>query len=60
MPTHRSEPIPYAMTGETLRAYVDDTLGSRETAAPPRRCCAKCRTPYNCGNTKCRCHGRKR
>lgn len=21
-----------------------------------RRCCARCRTPYNCGNPFCRCH----
>lgn len=20
------------------------------------RCCARCRTPYNCGNKECRCH----
>lgn len=20
------------------------------------RCCAKCRTPYNCGNKSCSCH----
>lgn len=21
-----------------------------------RRCCARCRTPYNCGNPGCACH----
>ena len=21
-----------------------------------RRCCAKCKTPYNCGNPACACH----
>jgi hypothetical protein len=20
------------------------------------RCCARCRTPYNCGHKECRCH----
>ena len=23
---------------------------------PVKRCCAKCRTPYNCGNARCGCH----
>lgn len=23
-----------------------------------RRCCARCRTPYNCGNPSCICHAR--
>lgn len=23
---------------------------------PVKRCCAKCRTPYNCGNARCVCH----
>ena len=23
---------------------------------PVKRCCAKCRTPYNCGNARCACH----
>ncbi len=22
-----------------------------------QRCCAKCFTPYNCGNQDCACHG---
>lgn len=29
------------------------------TYSPERkaqRCCARCRTPYNCGNTACGCH----
>lgn len=23
-----------------------------------RRCCSRCRTPYNCGNKSCACHVR--
>lgn len=26
---------------------------------PKRRCCAYCRTPYNCGNARCGCHKRR-
>ncbi len=29
---------------------------SREGADRPTRCCAKCRTPYWCGNVECACH----
>lgn len=27
--------------------YQHETVG---------RCCAKCKTPYNCGSTTCTCH----
>lgn len=26
------------------------------TAADPGRCCARCKTPYNCGDKVCVCH----
>ena len=29
---------------------------SREGETPRKRCCARCRTPYNCGNAECTCH----
>lgn len=32
----------------------DARVASQE--APQRRCCGKCKTPYNCGNKACPCH----
>lgn len=32
------------------------TYAPERTTARRPRCCARCRTPYNCGNARCRCH----
>ena len=41
MTTHRSDPTP---TTPVPTGYFRG------------RCCAKCKTPYNCGNSGCACH----
>lgn len=40
----------------SLNAPIPAPTYSRER--PRERCCARCRTPYNCGNTACACHTR--
>jgi hypothetical protein len=29
---------------------------TREAGTPPQRCCARCKSPYFCGNPDCKCH----
>lgn len=40
----------------SLNAPAPSPTYSRER--PTRRCCARCKTPYTCGNTACACHTR--
>ena len=37
------------------RSHVYVPPVSRDRTPKPR-CCAACKTPYNCGNDACRCH----
>lgn len=37
-------------------AMIDFDLRAAAPEAPQRRCCGKCKTPYNCGNKACPCH----
>ncbi|GFL59247.1 hypothetical protein TUM15774_20980 [Neisseria gonorrhoeae] len=40
----------------SLNAPAPSPTYSRER--PRTRCCARCKSPYNCGNTACACHAR--
>lgn len=40
---------------------VEAQYAARELSRPKAgRCCGRCKTPYNCGNPECRCHGAER
>lgn len=45
---YRAKGVPEGMLDLDFRAATPDT--------PARKCCGKCKTPYNCGNKSCRCH----
>ena len=37
-------------------AMLDFDRARASQEPPARKCCGKCKTPYNCGNKACRCH----
>jgi len=47
----------YLSEDDVLRLRLLGVPVSRELR--PGRCCARCKTPYNCGNEGCTCHQAK-
>jgi hypothetical protein len=53
------------LTAPTMKDAAVDRLRALESgyarlaaaAVTASRCCGRCRTPYNCGNKACSCHG---
>lgn len=59
--TRRNPKGTYNIPAPTMKASIADRLRAVERAAVPpraanRRCCGRCKTPYNCGNPGCSCH----
>ncbi|WIC89116.1 hypothetical protein SEA_OTTAWA_70 [Arthrobacter phage Ottawa] len=38
-------------------AEIDESYVKANREPNPGRCCSRCKTPYNCGNKECKCHG---
>lgn len=58
-------PYRYKTKAPEVKPAISDRLREVERAAVREeilntRCCGKCKTPYNCGNTGCTCHSQAR